>query len=381
MKKLLLIGILFLAGCQPVEPTEVEVDAAVQVYLDEYLDDLVDAGVDAYLSEHIGDYMENTEIDVNIDINDLNDLLVELVANVEDSVVLVGNVNDIENVESTGSAVIYKFEDGYYYAVTNNHVVEESYALRVYFEDYSFLDAELVGTDFDTDIAVIKFQSETPLGVSDFGNSANLVRGQMVVALGSPGGLTYFNSSTFGIISGIDRYVGVQDTDGDGIDDVFTKMLQHDAAINPGNSGGPLFNLKGEIIGINTIKIVSDDIEGMGFSIPNDITLRVVQDLEVYGYVKKAILGVFVGDVRYFDDTPEGIEFGVIISEVSPGGPVDLTSDLEPDDVIVSFGGVTIEGLYHLKDVLFQFYPGDEVEVEYYRDGEYYITTVVLGEK
>ncbi len=381
MKKLLLIGILFLAGCQPAQPTEVEVDAAVQVYLDEYLDDLVDAGVDAYLSEHVGEYMENTEIDVNININDLNDLLVELVASVENSVVLVGNVNDIENVESTGSAVIYKFEDDYYYAVTNNHVVEDSYSLRVYFEDHSFLDAELVGTDPDTDVAVIKFQSETPLGVCDFGNVDDLERGQMVIALGSPGGLTYFNSSTFGIISGIDRYVGVQDTDGDGIDDVFTKMLQHDAAINPGNSGGPLFNLKGEIIGINTIKIVSDDIEGMGFSIPNDITLRVIQDVEVYGHVRKAVLGIFVGDIRYYENPPEGISAGAVISEVIPGGPVDLTSELEAEDVIVTFGGEPIEGLYHLKDVLFQFYPGDEVEVEYYRDGEYYVTTVVLGEK
>lgn len=362
MKKLILVLVIFLTGCtfEP-EPVEINVDAAVEAYLEEHLDEI--------------------QVEATINIADMNDLMVELVEQVDKSVLLVGNVNGSDQVNGTGTAVVYKQIDDYYYAITNNHVVEDSSSLRVYFANHLYEEAELVGTDTETDIAVIRFKTDKEVSISTFGDPDELKRGQIVIALGSPGGITYFNSATYGIISGVNRYIGIDDTDGDGIDDVFVKMLQHDAAINPGNSGGPLFNIKGEIIGINTIKLVSDDIEGMGFSIPNDVTLRAVEDLEVYGVVKRTVMGIFVGDVRYYEFAPEGIDLGAVISEVIPGGPTELTSDLQADDVIVEFGGVMIEGLYHLKDVLYQYHPGDEVEIVYWRDGEYFTTSVILGEK
>lgn len=366
MKRLfLIVSVLFLVGCTPA-PVEIDVDAAVEAYLDEHLGEI--------------------EAEVSYSINDMEDLLVELVETLDSSVLLVGNLNDIDNINGTGTAVIYKQVDDYYYAITNNHVVEGHFKLRVYYENWLYDDAELVGTDPESDIAVIKFMSDRDLSISKIAVDPDLKRGQTVFAIGSPGGLDYYNSVTLGIISGVDRYIGLEDTDNDGLDDVFVKMLQHDAAINPGNSGGPLYNLQGEIIGINTIKLVSDDIEGMGFSIPTDIVLRAIEDLEEYGEVKRTRIGIYVGDLRYYqfeegEQEPEGIDLGAIIIEVIPDGPAALTSDLQPYDVIVEFGGTPVEGLYHLKDVLFQYHPGDEVEIVVWRDGEYVTTSMVLGER
>lgn len=359
MRKLLILLItFFLVGCQP-EPVD------------------IDAAVEAYMADHLTEIQAN----VNIELNEFNDLMVEVIEKVDPSVLAVLNVNDLGQGNGSGSAVVYKEVGGFYYAITNNHVVEGSVTLRVYFSDYLYEEAELIGTDPDSDLAVIKFQSTRDVGVSTFGDVSELRRGQTVIAIGSPSGLTYYNSVTMGIIGGLDRFIGIEDTDNDGNDDVFVKMLQHDAAINPGNSGGPLFNLEGEIVGINTIKLVSDDIEGMGFSIPTDVTLRVIEDLEEFGVVKRSRLGVWIADIRYIEEAPEGVELGAYISDIVEDGPVDSTSDLEVGDVIVEFAGVSIDGIYRLKDAMFIYHPGDEVEVKYFRDGQTLTTTIILGEK
>ncbi|XMB86694.1 trypsin-like peptidase domain-containing protein [Mycoplasmatota bacterium WC44] len=360
MKKIIFILLLFLAGCQQdyTVPKE-EIDRAVADYLEEHLDDVT--------------------ADVDIDIQDLNQLMTTLIKNVDKSVIGVANFDALNQAIGTGSGVIYKYEDGYYYAITNNHVIEGGFTYKVYFSDETSTDAELVGTDPETDLAVLKFKTTTTLvKVSKF-NTGELERGELVIAIGSPSGFTYFNSATMGVVSGTDRYVGIEDTDNDGIDDVFVKMLQHDAAINPGNSGGPLFNLSGDVIGINSLKLVSNTIEGMGFSIPVDITLRVIEDLEEYGEVNRARLGVYIGDVRYWEEAPDELLYGCYISDIVLGGPVDTSSDLQIGDTIVGFEGTVIDSLSKLKDILFQYHPGDVVDVEYYREGEYRTTTVTLG--
>jgi len=366
--------VMLLVGCE-IEPAKVEVEIDFGAEIASYLEENLDAEIAAYLENNLESYLPE------LNILNLNELLVEAIALVDSSVLAILNLNDIGQPNGSGSAVVYKYEDDYYYAVTNNHVVEGSVELEIYFSDYTFVSAELVGTDSESDLAVIKFMTDREIGISTFGEISDLERGQIVFAIGSPSGLTYYNSVTTGIIGGLDRFIGIEDTDNDGIDDVFVKMLQHDAAINPGNSGGPLFNLQGEIIGINTIKLVSDDIEGMGFSIPADIAKRVISDLEEFGIVKRTRIGVWIADVRYMADPPEGIELGANIAEVVIGGPADLTSDLQDGDTIVELGGVVIDGVYRLKDVLFMYHPGDEVEVKYYRDGKYAFTTIILGEK
>lgn len=369
MKKLWLLAVVFLAGCTTT-PQEIDIEAEIEKYVEEHLSEI--------------EREIETELEVEVpafDMQGLSQTMVNLVEEVDSSVLLVGNLNNDENFNSTGTTVIYKYEDGYYYGITNNHVIEGYSELRVYYENKTHEVAELVGTDPESDIAVIRFQSEEGVTVAELGNEEDLMRGQIVIAVGSPGGFDYYNSATWGIISGLERYIGIEDTDNDGIDDVFVKMLQHDAAINPGNSGGPLFNLNGEVVGINTIKLVKDEIEGMGFSIPMDIVKRVVTDLEEFGEVQHTRLGIYVGDVQFIDDKPEGVDFGAYISDIDPGGPVALTSDLEIGDVIVEFGGVEIDGLFRLKGVLFMYRPGDVVELKYFRDGEILTTTVELGLK
>jgi len=367
MKKIIILLVLLLVGCSQQAPSVSE--------------EQIQKAVEEYLAANIDDTNNQINAEVNIDINDLNDLMVTLINQVDKSVVGIITFDPDEYPIGSGSGVIYKFEEGFYYAVTNHHVVEASDSLEVYFYDESYVSAEVVGVDSETDLAVIKFETDLEVSISDFGVYEDITRGQLVIAVGSPSGLTFLNSTTMGIVSGTERYVGIDDTDNDGIDDVFVKMIQHDAAINPGNSGGPLFNMQGEIIGINSLKLVSANIEGMGFSIPVDIVIRVSNDLEEYGEVKRSRLGVYIGDVRFWDDVPDEIERGCYISDIVPDGPVDTTSDLEIYDVIVGLNDVEIDSLSKLKDELFKYHPGEVIEIRYYRDGEYYTTTVVLGEK
>ncbi len=376
MKKLtvllLLLSGIFFAGCTPQEMStpEVEIDIEAEV----------EKAVQEYLAENPVTPVETSD---HMSLESFSDDLSALVDKVDSSTVLVANINENTGEDSSGSAVVYKEESGEYYAVTNNHVVEDHTELRIYFKDHLWYPAELVGTDPDTDVAVIKFSTDVgnhDITVVHFGDKEDLERGQVVIALGSPGGLEYYNSVTMGIISGLERFIGLEDLDGDGYDDIFVKMLQTDAAINPGNSGGPLFNLNGEIVGINTIKLVSDDIEGMGFSIYIDVVQRVVEDLETLGYVQKTRFGVWIQDARYAPEVPEGVSLGVIVQEVIEGEPAAMTSDLQAGDVIIEMAGIQVDSIERLKDIIFQYHPGDEVEFKYYRDGEILTSSVVLGE-
>jgi serine protease Do len=325
----------------------------------------------------------NNQPGLNIDagqitIQDLDELTIDLVDILKLSVLGVLNKGPLGNRNGTGSAVIYDYQENYYYAITNNHVIESATTIEVYFNELDFAVAELVGTDPESDLAVLRFQTNRNVYVAPIAPYESVRAGQIIIAIGSPSGFNYFNSVTMGMISGTDRFVGISDSTGDGFRDIFQKMLQHDAAINPGNSGGPIFNLRGEIAGINTLKLVDNTIEGMGFSIPVDIITRVVSDLMEFGEVQRARLGVFVGDVR-FANIETLISRGVYISDIIAGGAVATTSDLQIGDIITHMDGVRIDGLYMLRDMLFQYRPGQSVLFGYDRNGESRETTVILG--
>jgi serine protease Do len=325
----------------------------------------------------------NNQPGLNIDagqitIQDLDELTIDLVDILKLSVLGVLNKGPLGNRNGTGSAVIYDYQENYYYAITNNHVIESATTIEVYFNELDFAVAELVGTDPESDLAVLRFQTNRNVYVAPIAPYESVRAGQIIIAIGSPSGFNYFNSVTMGMISGTDRFVGISDSTGDGFRDIFQKMLQHDAAINPGNSGGPIFNLRGEIAGINTLKLVDNTIEGMGFSIPVDIITRVVTDLMEFGEVQRARLGVFVGDVR-FANIETLISRGVFISDIIAGGAVATTSDLQIGDIITHMDGVRIDGLYMLRDMLFQYRPGQSVLFGYDRNGESRETTVILG--
>jgi serine protease Do len=381
MKKLLLFGlVMLLSGCayfegfqvleEPItrssEITETDVNRLIQQYIT--ANNLIPSTGQAGLNIDAG----------QITIQDLDELTIDLVDILKLSVLGVLNKGPLEERNGTGSAVVYEFSDDFYYAITNNHVIESATSIEVYFNEVDFAVAELVGTDPESDLAVLRFQTNRNVYVAPIAPYESVRPGQIIIAIGSPSGFNYFNSVTMGMISGTDRFVGISDSTGDGFRDIFQKMLQHDAAINPGNSGGPIFNLRGEIAGINTLKLVDSTIEGMGFSIPVDIIERVVSDLTEFGEVQRARLGVFVGDVR-FAEVETLISRGVYISDIIAGGAVATTSDLQIGDIITHMDGVRIDGLYMLKDLLFQYRPGQSVLFGYDRNGESRETTVILG--
>lgn len=179
-----------------------------------------------------------------------------------------------EDGVALGSGVVYKHDEelGKYYIITNNHVIENADNFKIRFEDETGVDATLLHVDVDADIALLSFSDEglEDIIVSELGNSTALKKGDIILASGHPTGFSFYGSITFGVVAGIDRFV-----EGETI-----TFIQHDAAINSGNSGGPIYNLSGQVVGINVLKYATEEIEGMGFSIPIDTVKDIIADYE-----------------------------------------------------------------------------------------------------
>lgn len=208
------------------------------------------------------------------------------------------NSGDDSSLEasSEGSGVIYKVDGDKAYIVTNNHVVEGQDGLEVVLSDGTKVKAELVGTDAYTDLAVLRISSDKVDTVASFGDSDSLKVGEPAIAIGSPLGSSFANSVTQGIVSSLNRQVTNQNESGEAVS---INAIQTDAAINPGNSGGPLINVEGQVIGINSSKIASTSestssvsVEGMGFAIPSNDVVDIINQLEKDGKVVRPALGI-----------------------------------------------------------------------------------------
>lgn len=301
------------------------------------------------------------------------DMILAIEANQANSVVGVVNINEDEVSQSIGSGVIYKKDGNRYYVLTNNHVVENGSSYKVVFEDGTEIDAVLRGVDQLVDVAVLYFETSDILPVSSFGDSALLNKGEIIIAVGHPSGFTYYGSMTMGIISGLDRYF---DIDNDGVNDMFVGYIQHDAAINSGNSGGALFNLQGELIGVNTIKLTSVEIEGMGFAIPSNLVKAIVTDIEEFGYsIQKPVLGIRFVDIKnnqeYFTANgitlPEGVTEGFYILEVELGKTME--EYLLPGDIVTQIGDVVISSSRQFVEDFSVYRVGDLIDVVLIRNG------------
>jgi len=272
----------------------------------------------------------------------------------------------LQEVES-GSGVIIS-SDGY--IVTNQHVIENAGKITVVIPDKGRFDAELIGSDALTDLALLRIEAS---GLTDIaiGDSDKVRVGETVFAIGNP--LGYFQQSvTAGIISAVGRQVQVP-----GSEYVYT-FIQTDALVNPGNSGGPLVNLKGEIIGINTAKIALTGVEGIGLAIPSNTLKRVIDDLWEHGRVIRPHLGVIIDDwIDYSGLEPEK---GVLIVDVAPESAAD-SAGLVPGDIIVSINGHDVLYLAQLFDRLFSYYPGDIITIAYFRNSIRAEVVVTLGER
>jgi serine protease Do len=292
-----------------------------------------------------------------------------------------------EQAVGSGSGVIYKVENGKAYIVTNHHVVEGATQLEVTLADGSKVAADLVGSDVWTDLAVIVMDAENVNTVATFGDSDVLKVGEAVIAIGNPLGLDFYGSVTQGIVSGKDRSVPV-DLDNDGTSDWTTEVLQTDAAINSGNSGGALVNLAGELVGINSMKIASSEVEGLGFSIPINTAIPVIEQLEKDGQVKRPTMGISLMDVTevpaYYQQStlklPNEVTNGVVVTNVASGSAAEKAG-LKVYDVIVEMDGEKIEDAIALRKHLYnEKQLGDELNVKVYREGKIQEVTLTLVE-
>lgn len=266
-------------------------------------------------------------------------------------------------------------EDGY--IVTNHHVIDGASSVSVVFVNGNTMDAEIIGSDSTNDIALLKVEAEGLQAVK-LGSSDELKVGEQVVAIGNALGELSF-SLTVGYVSGMDRDIT---TDGTVIN-----MIQTDVAINSGNSGGPLFNSRGEVVGITSAKYSGTtssgaSIEGISFAIPMDDVIGMLEDLRDYGYIKSAYLGIMAQEVPWDSSYAEyyNLPMGVYVKEVVKGGCA-FAAGLQAKDIITNVGGYEIENMSDLTRALRQFEAGEEKTIEVWRAGQRIYLTVIFDEK
>ncbi|WP_313617230.1 Do family serine endopeptidase, partial [Rhizobium sp.] len=273
-----------------------------------------------------------------------------------------------DKVSSLGSGFVI---DPAGYVVTNNHVIEGADAIEVIFPNGSKLKATLVGTDTKTDLSVLKVEPKTPLKAVKFGDSRSMRIGDWVMAIGNPFGLG--GSLTVGVISARGRNINAGPYD---------NFIQTDAAINKGNSGGPLFNMKGEVIGINTAIISpSGGSIGIGFAVPTELAQNIGQQLIEFGETRRGWLGVRVQPVTDDVAASLGMESakGALISGVAKGGPVE-NGPIVAGDVVLKFDGKDIHEMRDLLRIVAESPVGKEVDVVVLRDGKEETLKVKLGQ-
>ena len=302
-----------------------------------------------------------------------------------------------QEVTSAGTGIIIEQTDSELLIVTNNHVVADSNQLTVTFDDQSSVEADIKGTDSAHDLAVIAVQLDKisddtldKISVATLGDSTKLKVGEPAIAIGNA--LGYGQSVTTGVISATDRESQTTDSatgETTGSSDV--KLIQTDAAINPGNSGGALVNANGEVIGINSAKLIGEDVEGIGYAIPiSDVTdiITNLMNQETKTKVSEAergYLGITGLDVEDSDSQRYGMPTGVYISEVSRGGGA-ADAGITKGSIIVGFNGITIDSMESLQEQLQYYKKGEKVTLTLQvpgEGGEYQEQTVevTLGRK
>lgn len=358
------------------------------------------------IKNNVTNEITNTIVSVDtITISDLEDALEVAYQKVNDACVgivrrYITSVSgiEVEQPEATGSGVIYKRVENYnsnntlssytYYLMTNRHVILGSDLTKTY-QNYAYIQKEnryiklnLIAYDEKVDLACLTFEHTTLIEPVKFGNSDELKCGNFVFAVGCPRGFDYYNSMTFGIISSPLRYLS-DDTDNDGVNDFVFEYIQLDCAINPGNSGGGLFNLEGELIGINTMKIAAVDVDSMGFSIPINVVSNLLTNfLEKNETIIRPRLGVsgydmceltdyliLTKNLKEIPDIYQGlVPYGIYVLSVVNDGSLSGSS-IKKDDILLEIDDVKITNDYIVPSMfnsLIKYHVGDEVTIKYY---------------
>jgi serine protease Do len=293
-----------------------------------------------------------------------------------------GNPNSSQSVESgSGSGVIFQKNSDMAYIVTNNHVVEGAAKLEVSLFDGEKATAKVVGTDALTDLAVLKIDAKYVTATADFGNSSTLRPGDQVYAIGNPLGLDLSRTVTQGIVSATNRSIAITTSAGNWD----TNVIQTDAAINPGNSGGALINPQGQVIGINSLKISESGVEGLGFAIPSNDLIPIVNQLIKRGKIDRPYLGVGLADLdqvpqMYWQNMPNNTTKGVMLTNIEPNSAA-AKAGLQVKDIIVSMNGTEITSSSDLRKYLYtKVSKGAEIKFGVYRDGKQMTIIVKLSE-
>lgn len=282
-----------------------------------------------------------------------------------------------EAATSTGSGIIWS-TDGY--IITNQHVIEyaqqyDSAYITILFDDGTEAEAKLIAADSQTDLALIKVETQTSLPAVTIGSSSDLVVGETAIAIGNPLGIEYANSVTVGIVSGLNRQVS-------GENGVST-MIQTDAAVNPGNSGGALVDAAGKVIGVVSAKISSTEVEGIGFAIPIDDAIKIITSLKDYGYVKdRPATGIAEGtEITASLARRYRLPQGFYVTQITSGSGAELAG-IQKYDIILTFDGKEISTLNEIEAIKKNHKVGDTISITYYqyRTGKTIETTLTLTE-
>ncbi|KXT77773.1 S1C family serine protease [Streptococcus sp. DD13] len=323
----------------------------------------------------------------------------QAVDKVKDAVVSVINYQKPSNASSDteltedglaiygeGSGIIYKKENGKAYVVTNEHVVNGAKSLEVQFSSGDTVKATLVGSDSYSDLAVLEISDEKVTTVAEFANSDTIKVGETALAIGSPLGVSFANSVTKGIVSGVNRQITGTNDNGQ---TVSINAIQTDAAINPGNSGGALINIEGQVIGINEQKVVRDSsgestVEGLGFAIPSNDVVTIIEQLETNKKVVRPALGITMKaysqlttiEMKKANLENSKLTSGVVVMSVLKGLPAD--GQLQEYDVITGIDDQEVKTTSDLQNVLYRHKVGDSVVLKVVRNGEEKNVTIKL---
>ncbi|PWK16529.1 S1C family serine protease [Tumebacillus permanentifrigoris] len=301
------------------------------------------------------------------------------VSNLQKQKDFFGRTKATDSEVGTGSGVLF---DKKGYIITNNHVVDGADEIEVAFADGKHIKAKVLGTDFYTDLAVLKVDENDVKDITPavLGNSESLNPGEPAIAIGNPLGAKFAQTVTVGVISALNRELPV--TDEQSGQEVFSmNVIQTDAAINPGNSGGALVNINGEVIGINSAKISSSGVEGIGFSIPISEAQPIIQQLIDNGKIDRPVMGITPVNLAEFPakqrpDVP--VETGVVLYEVSDYAK---KAGLARGDVITKIDDVQVDDQIALRKALYKKKPGDKIKVEYYRGQDKKSLEMTLGKQ
>ena len=309
--------------------------------------------------------------------------ITQTVEECEEKVVTIENYQD-DVVDSVGSGIVYDYQQGEVYIVTNYHVIEGSQRVNAIFANGANVELTLVGYDENYDVALLK--AATDFNVEPFvhGDTNLLKKGEYAIAIGSPIAKDFAGSVTFGVISGKDLLLSV-DSDNDGIYDADMVLLQTDVAMNVGNSGGALVNLNGELIGLNTLGLTGSNVQGMNFAIPINELAYIVEQLMENGIIERGYLGISGEDVANLENYEKSylnlnleLNEGYLIKVVETDGPA-YNAGLQVNDIIVAINDQNVSDYAQIRDMLYHLKPQDTIEITYLRNNIEETCSVVLG--